>query len=50
MKNTEIFNFSEMSKKILVTGSAGFIGFHLCELISKENYIVIGIDSFNKLL
>ena len=31
--------------KILVTGSAGFIGFHLClELLSK-NHIVFGLDN-----
>ena len=34
-----------MIKKILVTGSAGFIGFHLSELLLKQEYIVIGIDS-----
>lgn len=34
--------------KILVTGSAGFIGFHLClELLSK-NHIVFGLDNLNK--
>lgn len=33
-----------MNKTVLVTGSAGFIGFHLCELLLKENYSVIGID------
>ncbi len=34
-----------MVKKILITGSAGFIGFHLSELLLKQEYIVIGIDS-----
>ncbi len=32
--------------KILVTGSAGFIGFHLCNLLSKKNK-VIGLDNLN---
>ncbi len=32
--------------KILVTGSAGFIGFHLCRQLSKKN-TVIGIDNIN---
>tara|TARA_B110000444_G_scaffold90697_1_gene85678 strand:- start:17716 stop:18714 length:999 start_codon:yes stop_codon:yes gene_type:complete len=32
---------------VLVTGCAGFIGYHLCELLIKENIKVIGIDSVN---
>lgn len=34
-------------KKILVTGAAGFIGFHLTSLLLKNNYIVYGIDILN---
>ena len=34
--------------KILVTGSSGFIGFHLCKYLLKKNFNVIGIDSHNK--
>ena len=34
-------------KKILVTGAAGFIGFHLCETLIKENYLIIGLDNIN---
>ncbi len=33
-------------EKILVTGAAGFIGFHLCNIL-KESYNVIGIDNLN---
>ncbi len=34
--------------KILVTGSAGFIGFHLCSLLCKNEKInVVGIDNLN---
>ena len=36
------------SRKILVTGSAGFIGFHLCQKLIKENLDVIGIDNLNQ--
>ncbi len=36
-----------MSKKILVTGAAGFIGFHLCEKLCKEGNNVIGLDNMN---
>lgn len=34
-------------KTILVTGSAGFIGFHLSKYLSKKGYNVIGIDNIN---
>ena len=33
---------------ILVTGCAGFIGFHLCqELLKKKNNKIIGVDNLN---
>ena len=34
-------------RKVLVTGAAGFIGFHLCELLLKNNYVVVGLDNVN---
>jgi UDP-glucuronate 4-epimerase len=34
-------------KKILVTGAAGFIGFHLAKRYLNEGYPVIGIDNLN---
>ncbi|MGA7934024.1 MAG: NAD-dependent epimerase [Kovacikia sp.] len=34
--------------KILVTGTAGFIGFHLCQKLLKLGKDVIGIDSLNE--
>tara|TARA_Y100001958_G_C21245251_1_gene574810 strand:+ start:1464 stop:2504 length:1041 start_codon:yes stop_codon:yes gene_type:complete len=33
--------------KILITGSAGFIGFHVCKTFLKNNYSVCGIDNLN---
>ncbi len=34
-------------KKVLVTGAAGFIGFHLSKLLASNSYQVIGIDNIN---
>lgn len=34
-------------KKILVTGAAGFIGFHLSEMLLERGYGVVGIDSMS---
>ncbi len=34
--------------KILVTGAAGFIGFHVCEKLLKEGYEVLGLDNINE--
>lgn len=33
--------------KILITGSAGFIGFHLARKLLSEGWQVIGIDNLN---
>ncbi|MDP3387818.1 MAG: NAD-dependent epimerase [Eubacteriales bacterium] len=34
-------------KNVLITGAAGFIGFHMSQLLLKEGYNVIGIDNLN---
>ncbi len=34
-------------KKVLITGAAGFIGFHLAKKLVAEGYQVIGIDNIN---
>ena len=36
-----------MDKKVLITGAAGFIGFHLSKRLCEEGYKVIGIDNLN---
>jgi len=33
--------------KILVTGAAGFIGYHVCEMLLRENLTVVGLDNIN---
>ena len=35
-------------KSVLVTGSAGFIGFHLCKKLINLGYQVIGLDNINE--
>jgi len=37
----------ENNKTVLVTGAAGFIGYHLTELLLKGGYGVIGLDNIN---
>ena len=32
---------------ILVTGAAGFIGYHVCSRLIKQNYNVYGFDNLN---
>ncbi|MDP3312609.1 NAD-dependent epimerase/dehydratase family protein [Lutibacter sp.] len=34
-------------KKVLITGMAGFIGYHLAKLLAKEGYEVVGLDNIN---
>jgi UDP-glucuronate 4-epimerase len=34
-------------KKILVTGTAGFIGYHTCKQLLESGYEVVGIDNLN---
>ena len=37
----------KIKKTILVTGAAGFIGYHLCEALLKAGHKVIGLDNIN---
>lgn len=34
-----------MSKRVLVTGAAGFLGSHLCDRFIREGYDVVGMDN-----
>lgn len=43
----ELVNHYNM-KQVLVTGAAGFIGYHLCERLIQEGYKVIGLDNINE--
>ena len=36
---------SVASKRILITGAAGFLGSHLCDRFIKEGYMVVGMDN-----
>ena len=35
-----------MSKTILITGAAGFLGSHLCDRFIDEGFRVVGMDNF----
>ena len=35
------------NKKILITGAAGFIGYHLSDFLIKKKFQVLGIDNFD---
>ena len=36
-----------MNNKIIVTGSSGFIGMHLCKALLNRGFEVLGIDNMN---
>ena len=36
-----------MKNSILITGCAGFIGFHLTKLLCHNGYKIVGIDNLN---
>ena len=38
---------SAVTDKVLITGAAGFIGFHLCQRLMREGFNVVGIDNLN---
>lgn len=40
--NTKLKN-----KKILITGAAGFIGFHLAKSLLEQNVVIVGLDNLN---
>ena len=42
-------NISELikGKKVLVTGAAGFIGYHLCKKLAEIGHTVVGLDNIN---
>ena len=46
MKSSQILNKTP-EYMYLVTGAAGFIGFHLCLELLKKKKIVIGVDNIN---
>ena len=43
----EEFKALDKTKTILITGAAGFIGFHLAHRMLVEGYSVVGIDNLN---
>lgn len=47
MQNKSTQNKSEGRKKILVTGAAGFIGFHLVRSLAGRGFDIVGLDNIN---
>ena len=51
MENNSKLNIKNLtlpkSKKILVTGTAGFIGYHLAKKLLERGDEVVGIDNIN---
>ena len=39
-----------LNKVVLITGSAGFVGFHLSNYLIKNSWYVIGLDNFSNYL
>ena len=35
-------------ERILITGSSGFIGMHLCKELLENGYSVFGVDNMNE--
>ena len=44
---SEKYVILEKNNRILITGAAGFIGFHLARRLLSEGYLVYGIDNLN---
>ena len=36
-----------MGERVLVTGAAGFIGYHVCRRLLIDKYDVVGFDNLN---
>ena len=47
-KKNIYFKKNTTKRTILVTGAAGFIGFHLCRRLLESGEYVIGIDNVNE--
>ena len=47
LSGRELNRDMSISKEILITGSAGFIGFHLAHRLLLEGYTVVGLDNLN---
>ena len=41
----ELVQNNKMSKRILITGAAGFLGSHICDRFIAEGYQVVGMDN-----
>jgi len=47
IKKTKSIIKAVIKMKILITGVAGFIGFHLANLMLRQNHQIVGVDNLN---
>lgn len=47
IKKTKSIIKAVVKMKILITGVAGFIGFHLANLMLRQNHQIVGVDNLN---
>jgi NAD(P)-dependent dehydrogenase (short-subunit alcohol dehydrogenase family) len=47
VKSKKVNTHHDLESRILVTGSAGFIGYHLCQSLLDDGYTVHGVDNIN---
>lgn len=48
MKTVKDAHFFPAPRRVLITGTAGFIGFHLAKLLLEEGFVIHGYDGMTE--